>query len=121
MDRMLLEKGAEDRMIAPNARQLGILPDVSLSLQVFLYLQVLDLLTTLVGFKLGLSEASPFVRYLIGWGPAAGVLLSKIVAVTLAGICIAVRKTHIIGWINYWYAALVVWNLALILLAGNNG
>ena len=30
-----------------------------LVIQVFVYLQVLDYLTTLVGFKLGASEASP--------------------------------------------------------------
>ena len=36
-----------------------------LILQVFIYLQVLDFLTTLVGFKLGASEASPFIAKLI--------------------------------------------------------
>jgi hypothetical protein len=29
--------------------------------QMFLYLQVLDFFTTLIGFKLGLAEASPFI------------------------------------------------------------
>ena len=38
----------------------------------FVYLQVLDLLTTLVGLKFGVGEASPFVRLLMNWGPAVG-------------------------------------------------
>jgi hypothetical protein len=43
----------------------------SSSLVLFLYLQVLDVLTTLVGFSVGGSEASPFVTALIRWGPTA--------------------------------------------------
>jgi hypothetical protein len=84
-------------------------------IHVFLYLQVLDLMTTLVGFKLGLSEGSPFVRLLVAAGPITGVLLSKGIAVSLGAICVHTRKLHLIAWINYWYAALVVWNLCLIL------
>lgn len=83
--------------------------------QVFLYLQVLDLMTTLVGFKLGLNEASPFIRLLISAGPMAGVLASKGIAVGLGAICLHSRRVHLIAWINYWYAALVMWNLYLIL------
>jgi hypothetical protein len=88
--------------------------DWTLSLQAFLYLQVLDALTTWVGFRIGLSEASPFIRLLMHWGPMAGVLASKVVAVVLGGYCVYRKKFNLIGILNYWYAALVVWNLALI-------
>jgi hypothetical protein len=81
----------------------------------FIYLQVLDLLTTLVGIKFGVSEASPFVRWMMAWGPAAGVAMSKFVAIGLAGLCIAANKQHLIRWVTYWYAGLVVWNLCIIL------
>jgi len=37
--------------------------------KLFLYLQVLDLLSTLIGFSLGNAEASPFIRMLVRWGP----------------------------------------------------
>lgn len=87
-----------------------------LPLQIFLYLQVLDFLTTMVGLRLGLQEASPFVRWLMLTSPAAGVALSKAVAIALAGVCLWRGKQRVIGWINYWYAGLVAWNLALILL-----
>jgi hypothetical protein len=87
------------------------------SVQLFLYLQVLDLLTTLVGFKLGISEASPFVRSLMHFGPGIAVAASKIAAITLAGLCVALNRSHLIRWINYWYAALIIWNLCSILIS----
>jgi len=48
-------------------------------IEVFLYLQVLDILITLIGFSLGNTEASPFVRMMVHWGPFTGLVLSKIV------------------------------------------
>ncbi len=89
--------------------------DWSLSLQIFLCLQVLDVLTTLVGFRLGLVEASPFIQYLMHLGPVTGVVGSKIVAVLLGGLCVWRGLPHIIRLINFWYAGLVIWNLTLIM------
>ena len=85
--------------------------------QVFIYLQLLDLLTTLVGFKLGASEASPFIRMLMHAGPAAGVAAAKVLALGLGGLCIYLRKRHLIRWATYWYGGLVVWNLMVLLAA----
>jgi len=84
--------------------------------QVFLYLQVLDLLTTLVGLKLGISEASPFIRSLMHLGPNFAVAASKVVALCLAGLCIGLNRSYLVRWINYWYAGIIVWNLCNILL-----
>ncbi len=86
-------------------------------IQVFVYLQLLDLLTTLLGFRLGASEASPFIRALFYFGPAVGVAMSKGVALGLGGVCVWLKKDRVIGWINYWYAGLVVWNLCVIMRA----
>jgi uncharacterized protein DUF5658 len=83
--------------------------------QIFLYLQLLDLLTTLVGFRLGAAEASPFIRVLMHAGPVAGVVASKVLALGIGGVCIAVNKPHLIRWICYWYGGLIVWNLMVIL------
>jgi len=85
--------------------------------QVFVYLQLLDLLTTLLGFRLGAAEASPFIRLLMHIGPAAGVIASKVLAFGLGGLCVYLNKPHIIRWISYWYGALIVWNLIVILAA----
>jgi hypothetical protein len=85
--------------------------------QIFIYLQVLDLLTTLVGFKMGAAEASPFIRMLVHAGPVAGVALSKLIALGLAGLCLYAGKNKILRLATYWYGALVVWNLVIILMA----
>ena len=89
--------------------------DSMVYVQVFLYLQVLDFLTTLVGLKLGVSEASPFIRSLMHLGPSVAVAASKIVAIGLAGLCVSLNRTYLVRWINYWYAAVIVWNLCNIL------
>ena len=83
--------------------------------QIFLYLQVLDFFTTLIGFKLGLGEASPFIRALLHFGPVLALVLSKLTALALAGVCIALHKHYVIRWISYWYAGLIAWNLCTIL------
>ena len=85
--------------------------------QVFIYLQLLDVLTTLVGFKLGVAEASPFVKVLMHASPAAGVIASKVLALAIGAICVYTRKFHVIRWITYWYGGLVVWNLIVLLAA----
>jgi len=85
--------------------------------QIFIYLQLLDLLTTLVGFKLGAAEASPFIRVLMHAGPALGVMASKILALALGAVCVYMRKQHLIRWATYWYSGLVVWNLIVMLSA----
>jgi len=99
-------------MTAASLRPFALSP----SLQVFFYLQLLDALTTLLGFRTGLVEASPFVRVLVNIGPSAGLLADKMFAVLLAVICVWSGRSRLIPWINYWYAALVIWNIILILL-----
>jgi hypothetical protein len=89
--------------------------------QVFIYLQLLDLLTTLVGFRLGAAEASPFIRLLMHAGPATGVIVSKLVALALGGVCVYANKLNLIRWVSYWYAVLVVWNLMIMLHAPGSG
>jgi hypothetical protein len=88
--------------------------------QIFIYLQVLDFFTTLIGFKLGLAEASPFIRALLQFGPVLALVLSKLTALALAGACIAMHRHYLIRWISYWYAGLIAWNLCAI-LAGVHG
>lgn len=90
------------------------------AIQIFVYLQVLDFLTTLIGFKVGASEASPFIAKLIhASSPAIGVAASKVVGLGIGVLCLAMNRARLVGWVNYWYATLVVWNLGVILVAGN--
>jgi len=83
----------------------------------FLYLQILDFLTTMVGIKFGFAEASPFIRWLMHADLTTGLAESKLVAVGLAILCVLVDRGHLVRWINRWYAALIIWNLALIWIA----
>jgi hypothetical protein len=85
--------------------------------QAFVYLQILDFITTLIGFRLGASEASPFIRMLMHAGPVAGVAASKLIALLLGAICVYRKKYRLIRWATYWYGGLVVWNLIVILSA----
>jgi hypothetical protein len=87
------------------------------TVQLFIYFQALDLVTTLLGLKLGASEASPFIRVLMHAGPFTGIFLSKLVALGLGGACLYLKKHHLLRRVSYWYAGLVLWNLLVILAA----
>jgi hypothetical protein len=90
-----------------------------LAIQVFVYLQLLDFLTTLIGFRLGASEASPFIAKIIhATSPALGVGASKLLGLGIGGLCLATNRARLITWINYWYAGLILWNLSVLLVAG---
>jgi hypothetical protein len=89
------------------------------AVHVFIYLQLLDFLTTLIGFKIGASEASPFIAKLIhASSPAIGVGASKLLGLGIGGLCLLLHRARLVTWINYWYAAIVLWNLGVILKAG---
>jgi hypothetical protein len=83
----------------------------------FIYLQLLDFLTTVVAVKIGFAEVSPFVRWLMRSSLSMGLLESKMVALGLAIFCISSNRGFLVRWINRWYAALVVWNLVLMWIA----
>jgi len=75
-------------------------------------------LTTMAGFKEGAYEVSPFIVKLIhSSSPLLGLVASKAIGLIIGGLCIGLNKVRLIGWINYWYAGLVVWNLCVILVA----
>ncbi len=77
----------------------------------FVALQVLDLLTTLTAFHLGAMEVNPLVaRLTVYFGRTGGVVVSKLIAILLA---MGVRKR--IWIINLFYAAIIVWNVLVLL------
>jgi Domain of unknown function (DUF5658) len=88
-------------------------------IHIFIYLQLLDFLTTMVGFKVGASEASPFIAKLIhASSPAIGVAASKVVGLGIGALCLFLNRARLVGWINYWYAGVIVWNMFIILGVG---
>ena len=84
------------------------------SLTVFFVLQALDVLTTLIGLSAGASEASVFVGRLMQLGPLAGLLMSKCFAIVLVGAALRFKRPRVIVILNYWFAAVITWNLAMI-------
>ena len=81
---------------------------------IYVYLQLLDFVTTVIGLQLGLSEASPLVRGLITINPVLGVLYAKVAACLLAVYCVWRSRIQFLRWANYWFAGLVAWNLFII-------
>jgi hypothetical protein len=85
------------------------------SLTVFLFLQLLDILTTLMGLQLGAREASVFLGRLMAVGPIAALLIAKIFAVLLVATAMKFNRPRLVVFLNYWFAAVVTWNLGTIL------
>jgi hypothetical protein len=91
------------------------------SLIVFVALQTLDVLTTLIGLRIGASEGSMFIGNLMRVGPVAGLLISKIFATVLILVALKFRRPRVVVFLNYWSAAVVAWNLLMILMSGFRG
>jgi Domain of unknown function (DUF5658) len=85
------------------------------SLSAFLALQVLDIITTLLGLRVGAEEASLFLNRLMHIGPLSALLLAKILAVALVATALRMKRPRVVVFLNYWFAAVVTWNLANIL------
>ena len=86
-------------------------------LQAFVYLQVLDFLTTWAGLRMGASELSPFISWLMGLSdPLIGLFVAKVIGFLLCGLCLWMRRPRVIWMANYIFALLVAWNMYHILL-----
>jgi hypothetical protein len=91
------------------------------SLTVFIFLQVLDILTTLLGLQLGAEESSMFLGRLMRAGPVAALLISKIIAVLLVAVAMRFKRPRVVVFLNYWFAVVVSWNLGILLLSQLSG
>jgi hypothetical protein len=75
------------------------------------------MLTTLLGMQMGAQEASLFLGNLMKVGPVAALLIAKIMAVALVAVAMKYKKPRLVVFLNYWFAAVVTWNLGTILTA----
>lgn len=91
------------------------------SLTVFVTLQVLDMITTLLGLRVGAHEASIFIGRLMHAGPLSALLIAKIFAVFLVAAALKFNRPRVVIVLNYWSAIIVTWNLVMILLAAFSG
>ena len=77
------------------------------SMTVFFALQALDVLTTLLGLRMGAREASVFVGRMLVLGPVAGLLISKCFAVILVSAALAFHRHRLIVFLNLMFAVLI--------------
>ena len=86
----------------------------------FSYLQLLDILTTLAFLTIGIQEANPLIRFLLGatQSPLGALLTIKLLALALAFYCWRRGRRRLLFRVNVFYAALVAWNLVAFLLGG---
>ncbi|MCS6952413.1 MAG: DUF5658 family protein [Bryobacterales bacterium] len=82
----------------------------------FVYLQALDLLTTLAFLAHGVEEANPVVRLLLDWIPSrlAALAAVKLAAVGLALYCWRCGRLTLLKRVTWFYAVLALWNLAAL-------
>jgi hypothetical protein len=83
----------------------------------FCYLQLLDVLTTLVFLTGGVKEANPVVHFLLiaTPSPLLGLLSVKLLAIALAFYCWRSARTRLLRFANVFFAVLVAWNLFALL------
>jgi hypothetical protein len=86
-------------------------------IELFFLLQVLDFMTTLAGLRMGGVEMSPFARWLMQVDTVGGLTVVKLIGFLLGGYCVWKRRMNVIHWVNYIFAAIVVWNVYQILKA----
>ena len=87
------------------------------SIGVFFALQALDVLTTLLGLHSGAHEGSLFISQLMQMGPLPALLLVKVVATALVLVAFSFKRSRVVVFLNFWFAAVVTWNLGVILTA----
>jgi hypothetical protein len=91
------------------------------SLALFVGLQMLDILTTVIGLPMGAGESSTFIGRLMRVDPMAALLVAKLFASALVAIAIKMRRPRAVVFLNFWFAAIVSWNLAMIVITGFRG
>jgi hypothetical protein len=83
-------------------------------LYLFIGLQIADLLTTVWALKLGGFEENVVVRAFMSVGPYAGLILSKLVLLSIALGFALWKKQATLRYANVVFTAIVAWNLTVI-------
>ena len=87
-------------------------------IEVFVLLQMLDFMTTLIGIRMGGSELSPFISWLMeSTTPVVGLTAVKLLGFGLAAYAMWARRDRLVRWVNYVFALIVLWNVFNILRA----
>ncbi len=84
----------------------------------YVYLQMLDFLTTIAFLATGVKEANPMVKMFMQMGstPISGLLMIKLLAVGLGIFCWRMGRHRLLSRVNMLFALLVVWNLVALIV-----
>jgi Domain of unknown function (DUF5658) len=85
----------------------------------FVYLQILDILTTMAFLTHGVSESNPVVRWSmrVAPDPFSGLVLVKVAGVALGIFCALTARQKLLKKVNLFFAGLVAYNLLALILA----
>lgn len=85
----------------------------------FVYLQLLDVLTTIAFLLQGVSESNPVVKWAMRAGPdpVSGLVLLKAAAVAMGIYCSLSSREKLLQRVNIFFALLVAYNLVALILA----
>jgi hypothetical protein len=88
-------------------------------LTAFIYLQILDALTTVAFMMHGLNEMNPLVKWAMreAANPLGGLFLLKAVAVAVAVVCVSYSRYGLLRKVNVFFALLVAYNMVALILA----
>jgi len=87
------------------------------ALSLFIYLQLLDFLTTILFLKLGLFESSWVVAALIRWSPVLGLAAAKVTTILLGWVAVRFHKDRVMRFANVGYSGVIAWNLVAMILS----
>ena len=81
---------------------------------IFVSLQALDVITTLIGIRVGAQESNIVVARLMDLGPTTGLLIAKLLGILIILAVFVRGKVRLIRLCNLWFAGIVTWNLVMI-------
>jgi hypothetical protein len=89
------------------------------ALPLFVALQCMDVLTTLLFLSRGVEEGNPLVRWTLSFAhsPWAGLVLTKMIAALIGGHCHLSGRLTLLRRANAGYSLVVGWNLITIAAA----
>ena len=85
----------------------------------FIYLQILDVLTTVAFLLNGVAESNPVVKWAMRAAPDpfSGLILLKVAALGLGVYCMLSARQQLLQKVNVFFAGLVAYNLLALILA----
>jgi hypothetical protein len=82
---------------------------------IFIFLQFMDLCTTMVAIHAGGVEKNFLVARFLFLGTLQGLILSKVLVLAIANVVVFARKDRVLGRANLAFGIIVLWNCSVIL------